>query len=60
MTQHQLLDILERAYEAGCFKEAMKMIKAGSGIVLIEKVIEKSKKRHDEFNLDWSDLFGAD
>tara|TARA_B100001287_G_C22626236_1_gene502653 strand:+ start:297 stop:479 length:183 start_codon:yes stop_codon:yes gene_type:complete len=60
MTQPQLLDLLERAYEAGCFKEVMKMIKAGSGIVLIEKVIEKSKKRHDEFNLDWSDLFGAD
>ena len=60
MTQTQMLDVLERAYDAGCFKEVMKMIKGGSAIVLIEKVIEKSKKRHDEFNLDWGDLFGAD
>tara|TARA_X000000950_G_C13565159_1_gene517201 strand:- start:325 stop:507 length:183 start_codon:yes stop_codon:yes gene_type:complete len=60
MTQAQLLDVLERAHDAGCFKEVIKMIKGGSALVLIEKVIEKSKKRHDEFNLDWSDLFGAD
>lgn len=60
MTQTQLLDILERAHDAGCFKEVAKMIKAGSAIVLIEKVIEKSQQRADQFDFDWDGLFGSD
>ena len=60
MTQPQLLDILERAHDAGCFKEVVKMIKAGSAIVLIEKVIEKSQQRADLFDFDWDGLFGSD
>ena len=60
MTQAQLLDILERAHDAGCFKEVLKMIKAGSAIVLIEKVIEKSQQRADQFDFDWDHLFGSD
>lgn len=60
MTQTQLLDILERAHNAGCFKEVVKMIKAGSTIVLIEKVIEKSQQRADQFDFDWDHLFGSD
>ena len=60
MTQAQLLDILERAHNAGCFKEVVKMIKAGSTIVLIEKVIEKSQQRADQFDFDWDHLFGSD
>ena len=60
MTQPQLLDILERAHDAGCFKEVVKMIKAGSAIVLIEKVIEKSQQRADLFDFDWDSLFGRD
>ena len=60
MTQAQLLDVLERAHDAGCFKEVVKMIKAGSAIVLIEKVIEKSQQRADQFDFDWDGLFGSD
>lgn len=60
MTQAQLLDVLERAHDAGCFKEVVKMIKAGSAIVLIEKVIEKSQKRADQWDFDWDGLFGSD
>ena len=60
MTETKMLDLLERAYEVGCFREVLKMIRAKTDPVLIEKVIQKCQKRHDEFNLDWSDLFGAD
>ena len=55
-----MLDMLERAFEAGCFKEVLKMIRANSSEVLIEKVIKKSRERADSFNFDWDDLFGAD
>ena len=60
MTQNQLLDLLEKAHDAGCFKEVVKMIKAGTALVLIEKVIEKSQKRTDDFDFDWDGLFGSD
>ena len=60
MTQPELLDLLDRAHDAGCFKEVLKMIKAGSSIVLIEKVIQKSQSRADQFNFDWDHLFGSD
>jgi len=59
MQPAQILDILEKAFEAGCFPEVHKMIKAGSDIVLIEKIIKKSKERHDIFGIDW-DTFGSD
>ena len=60
MTNIKMLDMLERAFEAGCFKEVLKMIRANSSEVLIEKVIKKSRERADSFNFDWDDLFGAD
>ena len=60
MPESKLLDILERAHNAGCFSEVIKMIRAKSSIVLIEKVIEKAKERMDnDFGLDW-DIFGTD
>lgn len=60
MSESQILDLLERAYSAGCFTEVLKMIRAKSSIVLIEKVIEKAKERMDnDFGLDW-DIFGTD
>tara|TARA_Y100000593_G_C4217688_1_gene290098 strand:- start:386 stop:568 length:183 start_codon:yes stop_codon:yes gene_type:complete len=60
MTESQILDLLERAYAAGCFTEVLKMIKARSAIVMIEKVIEKSKERQDDFDFDWNEMFGGD
>jgi len=60
MTNNKILDLLERAFEAGCFKEVLKMIRANSSEVLIEKIIKKSKEKVDTFDFDWSDLFGTD
>ncbi len=60
MTENKILDLLERAYEAGCFTEVLKMIRAKTSEVVIEKVIEKSKKRQENFHLDWDSLFGSD
>ncbi len=60
MTETQILDLLERAFHSGCFPEVLKMIRSGSSLVMIEKVIQKSKERHDQFDLDWGDIFGGD
>jgi len=61
MQEFQILDILERAYQAGCFTEVLKMIRSKSSVVMIEKVIEKSKqKQDDDFDFDFDGLFGAD
>tara|TARA_B100001250_G_C19716324_1_gene751646 strand:- start:849 stop:1037 length:189 start_codon:yes stop_codon:yes gene_type:complete len=60
LSQEKLLDIIERAYRAGCFDEVLKMIKAGSPIVMIEQVIKKSKNRLNEFDFFSDDFFGAD
>jgi len=60
MTETQILDLLERAFNSGCFREVLKMIRSGSSLVMIEKVIEKSKEKHDQFDLDWGDIFGGD
>lgn len=60
MSETQILDLLERAHSAGCFTEVLKMIRAKSSIVVIEKVIEKAKEKTiNDFNFDW-DIFGAD
>ncbi len=60
MSESQILDLLERAYSAGCFTEVLKMIRAKSSIVVIEKVIEKAREKTiNDFNFDW-DIFGAD
>ena len=60
INSNQILDLLERAYMAGCFEEVHKMIKTDSSLVLIEKVIEKSKERSDRFPFKFDDLFGTD
>jgi len=60
MSESQILDFLERAYNAGCFPEVLKMIRAKSTPVLIEKVIEKSAEKARDFDLDWDGLFGSD
>jgi hypothetical protein len=61
MSEQKLLDLVERAYAAGCFTEVVKMIKAKSSLVMIEKVIEKAKEKQEaEFGFDWDNLFGAD
>ena len=60
ISAEKLLDIVERAMSAGCLPEVIKMVKSGSPLVMIEKVIEKSMQRQLEFDLDWNDLFGAD
>lgn len=60
MSESQILDLLERAYNAGCFSEVLKMIRAKSAIVLIEKVIQKSEEKQNDFDFDWNDLFGGD
>ena len=59
MTQDQTLDLLEKSFEAGCFKEVLKLIRSGSEEVLIQKVIEKHKMTYKLDNL-WQDLFGTD
>jgi len=60
LTESQILDLLERAFHAGCFQEVLKMIRSGSNLVLIEKVIEKSQERADSFSFNFDDLFGGD
>ena len=60
LSSDQVLDLLENAFKAGCFEEVLKLIKAGSALVLIEKVIEKSQARADRFPFDINDIFGAD
>jgi len=60
LTESQILDLLERAFHAGCFQEVLKMIRSGSSLVLIEKVIEKSQERADSFSFNFDDLFGGD
>jgi DNA-binding NtrC family response regulator len=60
ITSNQILDLLEKAYKAGCFEEVHKMIKADSSLVLIEKVIEKSQERSDRFPFNFDDIFGSD
>jgi len=60
LNQNQILDLLERAYNSGCFIEVHKMIKSSADIVLIEKVIEKSEEKADKFPFNFDDLFGAD
>ena len=60
MSETKILDLLEIAFNAGCFSEVLKMIRAKTSEVMIEKVIQKSKQRQDEFDLDWNGLFGAD
>ena len=60
MSEAQILDFLERAHNAGCFAEVLKMIRAKSLPVMIEKVIEKSEERAKDFNFDWDSLFGSD
>ena len=61
MSASQIIDLLERAYEAGCFPEVLKMIKAGSEPALIEVVIKKSMDRlNDGYPFDWNDIFGGD
>ena len=59
MTQNQILDLVEKAFDAGCFKEVLKMIRAGSDVILINKVIEKSKLSNNIDDL-WKDIFGTD
>ena len=60
MTESEILDILEKAYNAGCFPDVLKMVRAKSDKVMIEKVIKIAQKRKDDFDLDWSNIFGAD
>ena len=61
MTEFQILDLLERSFQAGCFTEVLKLIRSRSSIVMIEKVIQISQSKLDEgFDFDFGDLFGAD
>ena len=60
MTESEILDILEKAYNAGCFPDVLKMVRAKSDKVMIEKVIKIAQKRKDDFDLDWSNIFGGD
>lgn len=59
MTRDQILDALEKAFNAGCFEEVLKLIRAGSDPIIIEKVIEKSSIRNDLDDL-WKDIFSGD
>ena len=60
MTENKILDLLERAFKAGCFTEVLKLIRSKSSIVMIEQVIKKSEERHNDFDFDFDGLFGAD
>lgn len=60
MTESKILDMLERAYKASCFLEVLKMIRAKTSEVVIEKVIQKTHQKQIARDIDWSDLFGAD
>ena len=60
LTKHQILELLDRAYQAGCFQEVHKMILADTDLVVIEKVIEKSQAKTNNFPFNFDDLFGAD
>ena len=60
MSETQILDFLERAFNAGCFPEVLKMIKAKSSPTMIEKVLENREEKTKDFLLDWDGLFGSD
>jgi len=60
MSESQILDFLERAFNAACFPEVLKMIKAKSSPTMIEKVLENREKKAKDFLLDWDGLFGSD
>ena len=60
MPESQILDFLERAYNAGCFLEVLKMIRAKSLPIMIEKVIEKSEEKAKDFDFNWDGIFGSD
>ena len=59
-TKTQILDLLERAFHAGCFPEVLKLIRSDTNPVLIEKVIEKSQEKVDAFSFNFDDIFGTD
>ena len=60
MTKEEILDLLDRAFQSGCFPEVIKLIRQGSEKKLIEVIIKKAEQRNilDPFNFD--DLFGGD
>lgn len=61
MSQEEVLDLLERAYTFGCFKEVIKLIRAGSDRKLIEVILQKAEERSDRFDpFNWDDFFGGD
>ena len=60
MTVSEVVDLLERAHEYGCFPEVAKLIKQGSDRKLIEVILERAKERMDHFDFNWDDFFGGD
>ena len=60
ITKEEVLDLLDKAFQCGCFPEVSKLIRQGSDKKLIEVIIEKAEQRLilDPWNFD--DLFGGD
>ena len=62
MDKDKMLDLLERAYQSGCFVEVLRLIRQSTEIKLIEVIIANAeeKAKHDPFPWNIDDLFGCD
>ena len=62
MDKDKMLDLLERAYQSGCFVEVLRLIRQGTEIKLIEVIIAKAEEKAERDPFPWNidDLFGMD
>ena len=62
MEKDKMLDLLDRAYQFGCFVEVLKLIRQGTEVKLIEVIIAKAEEKaiRDPFPWNIDDMFGMD
>ena len=60
MTVEEVVDLLEKAHEYGCFPEVVKLIRGGSDRKLIDVVLDRAKERMEKYPFNWDDIFGGD
>ena len=51
LSQSELIDLLERAHNAGCFEAIVILLRNGAPLLMIEKVIQKTIDAAD--SLSW-------
>ena len=62
MDKDKMLDLLDRAYQCGCFVEVLRLIRQGTEPKLIEVIITKAEEKADQNPFPWNidDIFGMD